>query len=151
MSVENPNPQIYDVAPEYLPISTDDSAYEPFDRAEVFEMIRRIRDPEHDLTLEQLHVVQLDEIFVDNEKSLIKVCFKPTIKMCGLAPLIGLSIRIKLLRSLPPRFKVDIYVSSGSHDAEADLNKQLNDKERVCAALENPAIKNVARVCLAKA
>jgi len=28
----------------------------------------------------------------------------------------------------------------GSHNNEVEINKQLSDKERVCAALENPAI-----------
>jgi hypothetical protein len=30
----------------------------------------------------------------------------------------GLSIRVRLLRSLPNRFKVDIYVKPGSHQSE---------------------------------
>ena len=32
--------------------------------------------------------------------------FTPTIPHCSMATLIGLSIRVKLLRSLPTRFKV---------------------------------------------
>ena len=36
------------------------------------------------------------------------------------------------------RFKVDIYIKAGKHEQEAEINKQLNDKERVMAALENP-------------
>ncbi len=34
------------------------------------------------------------------------VHFTPTIPHCSMATLIGLAIRVKLLRSLPPRFKV---------------------------------------------
>jgi len=37
--------------------------------------------------------------------------FTPTVEHCSMATLIGLCIRTKLLRSLPPRFKVDIQVS----------------------------------------
>jgi hypothetical protein len=37
--------------------------------------------------------------------------FTPTVEHCSMATLIGLCIRTKLLRSLPPRFKVDILVS----------------------------------------
>ena len=59
---------------------------------------------------------------------------------CSMATLIGLCIRVQLLRALPPRFKVDIFVSPGSHSSESAVNKQLNDKERVAAALENPAL-----------
>ena len=29
-------------------------------------------------------------------------------------------------------------IEPGKHDTEKDINKQLNDKERVFAALENP-------------
>ncbi|GAU25769.1 hypothetical protein TSUD_222260, partial [Trifolium subterraneum] len=35
-------------------------------------------------------------------------------------------------------YAVDIRVAPGSHATEAAVNKQLNDKERVAAALENP-------------
>ena len=53
-----------------------------------------------------------------------------------------------LLRSLPPRFKVDINVTPGTHASEAAVNKQLNDKERVAAALENDNLLNVVNKCL---
>lgn len=57
-----------------------------------------------------------------------------------MATLIGLCIRVKLLRSLPDRFKVDINITPGTHASEAAVNKQLNDKERVAAALENASL-----------
>lgn len=53
-----------------------------------------------------------------------------------------------LLRAQPARFKVDIFVSPGSHSSEAAVNKQLNDKERVCAALENAALLEKVSLCL---
>lgn len=65
-----------------------------------------------------------------------------------MATLIGLCIRVQLLRSLPRRFKVDIYVSPGSHSSEHAVNKQLNDKERVAAALENPTLQTKVNLCL---
>ena len=65
-----------------------------------------------------------------------------------MATLIGLSIRVKLLRVLPRRFKVDVIVSPGSHASEAAVNKQLNDKERVAAALENPNLLEKVNLCL---
>ena len=43
---------------------------------------------------------------VDDEKNHVFVEFTPTIPHCSMATLIGLSIRVKLLRSLPSRFKV---------------------------------------------
>jgi hypothetical protein len=66
-----------------------------------------------------------------------------------MATLIGLSIRVKLLRSLPPRFKVDIAISPGTHNQEKAVNKQLNDKERVAAALENKNLLRVVNKCIA--
>jgi len=68
---------------------------------------------------------------------------------CNMATLIGLSLRVKLLRSLPPRFKVDITVVPGTHQSEDAVNRQLNDKERVAAALENPNLTDVVNRCLA--
>lgn len=55
---------------------------------------------------------------------------------------------MQLLRTLPPRFKVDIFVSPGSHASELAVNKQLNDKERVAAALENTNLATKVNLCL---
>jgi hypothetical protein len=67
--------------------------------------------------------------------------------VCGLV-IRRLCIRVKLLRSLPSRFKVDVNVTPGSHASEAQVNKQLNDKERVAAALENSSLLEVVNRCL---
>ena len=58
------------------------------------------------MTLEQLDVVKLEDVMVDDENNKVNVTFTPTIPHCSMATLIGLSIRVKLLRSLPARFKV---------------------------------------------
>lgn len=39
-------------------------------------------------------------------------------------------------------------LSPGSHSTEAAVNKQLNDKERVLAALENPSLLEMVNRCL---
>lgn len=65
-----------------------------------------------------------------------------------MATLIGLCIRVKLKRSLPSRFKVDVKIEPGTHASEQSINKQLRDKERVCAALENKALVGVVNKCL---
>ena len=125
------------------------------------------------------------------------VHFTPTVQHCSMATLIGLSLRVKLMQTLPSRFKVctnprahhharrsyihlavdlqvngcelsgagtdcsgagvmscdwlqvDIAVAPGSHSTEAAVNKQLNDKERVAAALENPNLLEMVNNCLA--
>ncbi len=73
----------------------------------------------------------------------------PTIPHCSMATLIGLSLRVKLLRSLPPRFKVVVEIESGTHASEHAVNKQLADKERVRAALENEHLLGVVNKCIA--
>lgn len=66
-----------------------------------------------------------------------------------MATLIGLSLRVKLHRSLPPtKFKVDVCIEPGSHVSEKAINKQLRDKERVRAALENKHLAGVVDKCI---
>lgn len=47
--------------------------------------------------------------------------------------------------------QVDIVLAPGSHDSEAAVNKQLGDKERVAAALENPNLLEMVNACIAGA
>ncbi|CAK9215971.1 unnamed protein product [Sphagnum troendelagicum] len=148
--------------------SEDSSDIDHFDSLEIFDIllstkcvnkildskipsihhVRDITDPEHPYSLEQLNVVTEDSIFVDDSKSYVKVTFTPTVQHCSMATVIGLSLRLKLLRCLPPRFKVDIQLAPGSHSTEAAVNKQLNDKERVAAAFENPHLVELVEKCL---
>lgn len=126
----------------------DDKEREPIDSLEIFEHIREITDPEHPYTLEQLNVVAEELIHVDDPQGKVSVKFTPTVPHCSMATLIGLCIRVRLLRCLPPRFKVQIMVTPGSHASEAAVNKQLMDKERVAAALENPNLLGMVERCL---
>ena len=68
------------------------------------------------MSLEQLAVVSAPQITVAPSRVLIE--FTPTVPHCGMSTLIGLSIRVRLLRALPTRFKVDIRVKPGSHQSE---------------------------------
>jgi metal-sulfur cluster biosynthetic enzyme len=121
---------------------------------EIFEIIRNIQDPEHPLTLEQLGVVSRNQIEVEDnppdEISKLDIRFTPTIPHCSMATMIGLCIRVKLLRSLPSsgRFKVTVRIEPGTHNSENSVNKQLADKERVCAALENKHLLGVVNKCI---
>ena len=67
---------------------------------------------------------------------------------CSMATLIGLSLRVKLLRSIPSRFKVSVKIEGGTHVSEHAVNKQLADKERVRAALENEHLLGVVDRCI---
>lgn len=129
---------------------------QPIDSNEIFDLIRSITDPEHPLTLEDLSVVSSDQIEVtypedEDDNPHVMVRFTPTIPHCSMATLIGLTLRVRLLRALPDRFKVDIKIKEGTHQSENSVNKQLNDKERVAAALENAHLLNVVQQCLSTA
>ena len=136
------------------------------DAEEVFEIIRNIQDPEHPNSLESLGVVRLGHVTVVDLKapppasaeqedgtpksklSRVDVRFTPTIPHCSMATLIGLCLRVKLLRSLPARFKVTVRIEPGTHASETAVNRQLEDKERVRAALENEHLRGVVDRCI---
>ena len=46
------------------------------------------------------------------------------------------------------RFKIDLAVAEGSHSTAAEITKQINDKERVAAALENPNLRKTIEECI---
>lgn len=116
----------------------------------VYDLIRGIIDPEKPETLEELNVVSEEDIFVSrlDKDYLIKVVFVPTVPHCSLASLIGLSIRTKLETSIPDKFKLDIFIKEGTHETADDINKQINDKERIAAAMENPNLQRIVNQCL---
>jgi metal-sulfur cluster biosynthetic enzyme len=143
--MDNPNPVL--VAPKSTPSKcyasdefSQSEALHPFD---VYQMIADIRDPEHPHTLADLGIVDDENITVIHSPPStvrINVTFTPTVGHCSLASLIGLCIREKIRRELVEPFKLQVCVAEGTHDSEEDINKQLNDKERVCAAMENEAL-----------
>lgn len=123
-------------------------------KLDIYDNIRTIRDPEKPQNLEDLSVVQEDLIHVypaggSSDKFVANIEFAPTVPHCHLATLIGLCIRTKLERSLVPgQVKLDILVKEGTHDTEGDINKQINDKERVAAAMENPNLRETVEECI---
>ncbi|XP_021825228.1 protein AE7-like isoform X1 [Prunus avium] len=148
----NANPVIYEKKERRVrsvpTAAADEYAVEPIDQQEIFDHIRDIKDPEHPYSLEELKVITEDAIEVDDGRGYIRVTFTPTVEHCSMATVIGLCLRVKLLRSLPSRYKVDIRVAPGSHATEAAVNKQLNDKERVAAALENTSLLDMVDECI---
>ncbi|KAM7430045.1 Cytosolic iron-sulfur assembly component 2A [Porites harrisoni] len=118
---------------------------------EIFDLVKDIRDPELPQTLEELSVIEEEFIEIHqtgNDEYIIKIEFKPTAPHCSLATLIGLCLRVKLERSLPYKFKLDIFLSKGTHSTEDEINKQINDKERIAAAMENPNLKKIVEECI---
>ncbi|PIA61305.1 hypothetical protein AQUCO_00300680v1 [Aquilegia coerulea] len=106
----NANPIVYEKKERRgrsVPSTADGDEYsvEPIDQLEVFDHIRDIKDPEHPFCLEELKVVTEDAVEVDDKHSHVRVTFTPTVEHCSMATVIGLCIRVKLLRSLPSRYK----------------------------------------------
>ncbi|XP_076906598.1 protein AE7-like [Bidens hawaiensis] len=150
-ALSNANPVVYEKTERPARTRPGDAGfdeYEPelIDQLEIFDHLRDIKDPEHPYSLEELKVVTEDAIEVDDKRSY--VTFTPTIERCSMMTLIGLCLRVKLMRSLPSRFKVDIRVAPGTHEDEVCSDKWLNDKERVAAVLENPNLVDKVDECL---
>ncbi|KAK9480470.1 hypothetical protein V1514DRAFT_289325 [Lipomyces japonicus] len=133
---------------------------ELIDEQEIYDLISTISDPEHPLTLGQLAVVNKPDITIVPSSSSssakhatavtrVVIAITPTITHCSLATLIGLGIRVRLQRCLPARFRIEIKVKEGTHQSESQVNKQLNDKERVAAACENQQLLGVLSGMLA--
>uniref|UniRef100_A0A671MHR6 Cytosolic iron-sulfur assembly component 2B n=1 Tax=Sinocyclocheilus anshuiensis TaxID=1608454 RepID=A0A671MHR6_9TELE len=154
--LENANPLIFQRSGERRLTATDEDedVADPIDDREIFDIFSKytyklsINDPEHPLSLEELNVVEQMRVNVNDQESMVSVEFTPTIPHCSMATLIGLSIKVKLLRSLPDRFKIDVHITPGTHASEDAVNKQLADKERVAAALENSQLLEVVNQCL---
>ncbi|KAG9488973.1 hypothetical protein GDO78_005141 [Eleutherodactylus coqui] len=86
---------------------------------EVYDIIRSIRDPEKPSSLEDLEVVSESCVTVEE---LDEECFLVTIKFTPTVPHCSLATLI--------------------------VNKQINDKERVSAAMENPNLREIVEQCV---
>ncbi|KAF2996585.1 hypothetical protein G7054_g5856 [Neopestalotiopsis clavispora] len=133
-------------------LTEDDFTDEPIDEQEIYDLISNISDPEHPISLGQLAVVNLPDIAITptpsakadpNTLTQVLVKITPTITHCSLATVIGLGVRVRLEQALPPNYRVDVMIKEGTHSQDDQVNKQLADKERVAAALENDTLKGV--------
>ena len=168
--MDNPNPKIF--AQSFSgkrDLCFNDELVDEVDAIEVFDLIKNINDPEHPVSLEQLNVVRYEHIYIkdtynsnsnneiitgSNSASVFRlktilVHFTPTIPHCSMATLIGLSIQMKLIRSLPSsKYRILVQIRPGTHNSEIAINRQLADKERVTAAGENSNLRRVVAACL---
>lgn len=144
-------------SPEGSSISSDsdDEIREEIDEQEIYDLISTISDPEHPLSLGSLGVVVLDDIKIvppsspRSRISTVTVLLTPTTSACSLTTIIGLGVKVRLLQALPPRFRVDVRIKEGTSKTADEVNKQLGDKERVAAAMENKSLINVVNTMLA--
>ncbi|KAF4490275.1 FAM96B [Fusarium agapanthi] len=131
----------------------DEFSFEAIDEQEIYDLISTISDPEHPVSLGQLSVINLSDIHITPSPSMgvpdpdtivqVVVEITPTITHCSLATVIGLGVRVRLEQALPPNYRVDVTCKENSHNQDDQVNKQLADKERVAAALENDTLKGV--------
>lgn len=123
--------------------SDDDEVREEIDEQEVYDLISTISDPEHPLSLGSLGVVTLSDIEIlppsspRSKISTVTVLITPTTSACSLTTVIGLGVKVRLMQALPPRFRIDVRIKAGTSNTAGEVNKQLSDKERVAAAMEN--------------
>lgn len=138
-----------------LSSSDDDPTREEIDEQEVYDLICTISDPEHPLSLGSLGVVTLDDISIAaptsprSRISTVTVLITPTTTACSLTTVIGLGVKVRLVNALPPRFRVDVRIKQGTSKTADEVNKQLADKERVAAAMENRSLVSVVNTMLA--
>ncbi|KAM0675856.1 hypothetical protein GVAV_000632 [Gurleya vavrai] len=149
----NENPVIYDVENiKKTELKFKNNKLEEVNENTVFELIRNIVDPEHPQTLEQLGVVSLEyiKVFYDTEESeflnkglnfkTVYVEYKPTIPHCSMATVIGLALKIQLMKYININYHIVVKIVKDSHIQENEINKQLNDKDRIYAASENEGV-----------
>ncbi|PQE22991.1 putative FAM96B protein [Rutstroemia sp. NJR-2017a WRK4] len=138
---------------DFSDAESDDSTVEPIDEQEIYDLIAPISDPEHPLSLESLGVVKLEDVHLvsppdlTNPAALSRVLVEltPTVSHCSLATVIGLGVRVRLEQALPPSYRVEVKIKKDTHSQAAEVNKQLADKERVAAALENANLMKLLR------
>uniref|UniRef100_A0A2R9A9L5 Uncharacterized protein n=1 Tax=Pan paniscus TaxID=9597 RepID=A0A2R9A9L5_PANPA len=98
---------------------------------EVYDLIRTTWDPEKPNTLEELELVTesyMEVQEINEEDYLVIIKFTP--RQC-----------------LPFKHKLEIYISEGTHSTE-DISMQINNKEQVEAAMENPSLWEIAEQCV---
>lgn len=71
-------------------------------------------------TLEQLGVVNLNAIELSNQDRTVRVAITPTIPHCSMITLIGLCVKVQLLRLLPEYMRVSVVLEKNSHMQEAE-------------------------------
>ncbi|KAI1002646.1 hypothetical protein K3495_g5555 [Podosphaera aphanis] len=132
---------------------SDGSGFDPIDIQEIYDLIAPISDPEHPLSLESLGVVKFQDIhlsqLLDHSSpvtlSRVLVELTPTVTHCSLATVIGLGVRVRLEQALPPSYRVEVKIKKNTHNQADEVNKQLADKERVAAALENQNLMGILK------
>lgn len=161
--MENSNPVVRQKSAKHAELEFSDGRLCVVSAEAVFELIRNIQDPEHPYTLEQLGIVSVEDIAVGAIADAgadggvlcrtglpikhITVVFTPTVPHCSLAGIIGLCIIHQLRRHVGGHW-IRVCIKDDTHTNYLALNKQLNDSDRVMAALENESLFDILESCI---
>lgn len=157
MAAENPTPQLVSETLAPPPLLKDPALQQL--RDEVFDVLSTVRDPEHPYTLVQLGVVREADIEVSTRGppapgDNIVIRLTPTVPHCSLIATISLCVRRRLedvfgadrMRTT----KLRLVITPGAHLQAKETERQINDKERVAAALDNPHLLEVVERLVAE-
>eukprot|EP00922_Rhytidocystis_sp_ex-Travisia-forbesii_P047047 GHVS01070129.1.p1 GENE.GHVS01070129.1~~GHVS01070129.1.p1 ORF type:complete len:191 (-),score=23.12 GHVS01070129.1:180-752(-) len=108
------------------------------------------------------HLITCGQTAKCASEAILKISYCPTVPHCSMCATIALALSTKLSNNLQlwanesypvgcardatggavagGCCKIELVLVEGSHNAEKAVIKQINDKERVASALENPAI-----------
>lgn len=172
--MENENPEIKQHLEHRIDLEWADGRLVQVDEDSIFEVIRDIKDPEHPYTLEQLGVVSKADITVGETEGYntgnnsvpsavdaaraplcstglplrhVTVTFTPTVPHCSMAGMIGLALVYQIMRYTSGLW-IRIRIKENTHSNYMALNKQLSDRDRVLAALENEAVIDLLDFCV---
>ncbi|ELA42803.1 uncharacterized protein VICG_00118 [Vittaforma corneae ATCC 50505] len=157
--MENANPFVNEKTLPSHEIHLVDGKLAEITQKSIFEILRRIRDPEHPYNLEQLNIISLEDIGISELQDRtvlcsggqpiksIEVVFTPTVPHCSMAGIIGLSIIYQLL-NFTQNHHIIVRIKENTHSTYQALNKQLSDKDRVLAAFENEGLVDVIESCI---
>jgi hypothetical protein len=129
----------------------------------ILSQLNSIIDPEYPILIFDLEILKLESIIIKNKifSQLVsyEISFFPTYGQCKLAPLLGISIIMSILKksTLKKAFKqinkkwslnFKIILTNENHSTGENITKQLNDRERLSAALENSSIRLSVLKCM---
>nr|UXY86790.1 protein AE7-like 1 [Cryptomonas paramecium] len=126
----------------------------------LFILFNDVKDPEFLEYISNLNIVSIENIWFEEYVSdqFLDSCVTlvPTYFLCNMISSIGLSLKNILckkkkifLKYVFPEnwsFRYCTNITFDFHSEGLYITKQLNDKERTCAALENSSVRNIIKL-----
>jgi metal-sulfur cluster biosynthetic enzyme len=90
------------------------------------EVLQRVNDPEHPISVVDLNIVTEDDITIHPDA--VDIEFTPTVPFCPMGGAIGVIIKYAVEEALG--IKANVKVKEGKHVQEQALNETLGDPKR---------------------